>query len=160
MKWTKDKSIVLTQLCVAAFSVALLLLDLFAFRIVSWYTVLRGINGLHPQLEFILTVYLCSIFAWIFLYHMWKLLLCISQGEVFTAENIRHLRTVSWCCAGEAVICILNVLYWLSVNYLTFMIVPFMILAAAAVFMMLIVRIVKNVFQTAFEMKSELDLTI
>ena len=37
---------------------------------------------------------------------------------------------------------------------------PLFMLAAAAAFMALIVRIVKNVFQQAIAMKSELDLTV
>ena len=36
----------------------------------------------------------------------------------------------------------------------------FLVMAAAAAFMALIVRIVKNVFQQAIAMKSELDLTV
>jgi Flp pilus assembly protein TadB len=81
---------------------------------------------------------------------MWKLLSNMDKEQIFTAENIRHLRAVSWCCAGAAVICAVSALYY----------PPFIIAAAAAAFMMLIVRIVKNVFQTASDMKSELDLTI
>ena len=44
---------------------------------------------------------------------------------------------------------------WNSKYYL-----PFLLVAVTAAFMMLIVRVVKNVFQQAIEMKSELDLTI
>jgi hypothetical protein len=35
-----------------------------------------------------------------------------------------------------------------------------MIIAAAAAFMMMIVRVVKNIIQQAIDMKTELDLTV
>jgi len=150
MNWTKGKSIALTRVCIAVFAAALLLVDIFGYKLVSWYAVFRHINGLHPSLELLVSLYLLSIFAWVLLYNMWKLLANMDRDEVFTAANIRHLRIVSWCCAGAAIICLAC----------TFFYPPFIFAAVAAAFMMLIVRIVKNVFQTAAEMKSELDLTI
>lgn len=150
MNWTKGKSVFLTKICIFVFAAALLLADVFGYRLVVWYATLRGINGLHPSLELFISLYLLSIFAWILLYSLWRLLSNMERGEMFTAANIRYLRTVSWCCAGAAFICVLGALFYL----------PFIFVTVAAAFMMLIVRIVKNVFQTASEMKSELDLTI
>lgn len=150
MKWTKDKSIVLSRVCVGLFAAVLLAVDIFGYKLVVWYAHLRGMGGLHQGMMFMASLYTLSVFAWILLWHMWKLLSNMDKEQIFTAENIRHLRTVSWCCAGAAVICAVSALYY----------PPFIIAAAAAAFMMLIVRIVKNVFQTASDMKSELDLTI
>ena len=150
MKWTKDNSIALTRVCVAVFAAALLLVDIFGYRLVVWYAHLRNMGGLHQCLSFMISLYTLSIFAWILLWNMWKLLSNMDKGDVFTAANIKHLRTVSWCCGLAAVICAASAVYY----------PPFLFAAAAAAFMMLIVRIVKNVFQTASEMKSELDLTI
>ena len=150
MKWTKDKSILLTKICVAVFAAALLLVDIFGYRIVVWYAHLRGMGGLHQNLCFMFSLYTLSICAWPLLWQLWKLLESISIGQVFTEENIRRLRAVSHCCLYASVLCLASCSYYL----------PFGIVAVAAAFMMLIVRIVKNVFQTAYEMKSELDLTI
>ena len=60
------------------------------------------------------------------------------------------MRIVSWCCVWASVIGLLSAAYYL----------PFAFIAVAAGFMALIVRIVKNAFQQAIEMKDELDLTV
>lgn len=149
MNWSTDKSIILSRVCVAVFALLLAALDVGAYWIVGWYIRLRGMawqNGV----GMILTVYLCSIFGWILLLQMRSLLRNISRGEVFVAENVRCLRIVSWCCAAAGAICLVSTLCY----------VPFVIVAAAAGFMALIVRIVKNVFQQAIRMKDELDYTI
>ena len=99
---------------------------------------------------FVATVYACSVFAWLLLWRLWALLGNLRRGEVFTAQNVSCLRAVSWCCAGAAAICLLSALYYPS----------FLMVSAAAGFMCLIVRVVKNVFQQAIAMKTELDLTI
>ena len=88
--------------------------------------------------------------GWLLLWSMWRLLGNLRRERVFVAENVRSLRRVSWCCAAAASICLLSCLYYL----------PFIFAAGAAAFMALIVRIVKNVFQQAIAMKSELDLTV
>ena len=61
-----------------------------------------------------------------------------------------YLRSVSWYCIWVALICLVSCVCY----------VPFVFVAIAAAFMALIVRIVKNVFQQAISMKSELDLTV
>ena len=81
---------------------------------------------------------------------MWKLLQNLGRGKVFNEENVRLLTRVSWCCAAAAFICALGFVVY----------TPFLIPVAAAGFMALIVRIVRNVFQKALEMKNELDLMI
>ena len=53
-------------------------------------------------------------------------------------------------CVGAGAVCLVSCLYYL----------PFIAVAIAAGFMALIVRIVKNIFQQAIDMKAELDLTI
>ena len=149
MNWNKDKSIVLSQFCVCAFGLLLAVLDVFGYWLVGFFIRLRSMNW---QLEAVIlaAVYVCSVFAWIVLWRMWKLLGNIKAGRVFIPENIRHMRTVSWCCAAVALACLLAGLAYL----------PFFICAMAAAFMALIVRIVKNAFQQALLMKDELDFTV
>lgn len=89
-------------------------------------------------------------FAWLLLAQLWRLLRNIQAGRVFEEENVHILRAVSWCCAGAGLVCLGSTFWYL----------PFAAVAVAACFMALIVRIVKNVFQQALAMKSELDLTI
>ena len=69
---------------------------------------------------------------------------------IFDARNVALLRAVSWCCVGAGLICLVSGVYYL----------PFAVIAIAAGFMALIVRIVKNVFRQAILMKDDLDLMI
>ena len=149
MNWNKDKSILLSLICMSIFSVALAALDIGCYWAVSWFVQLRGLNR-ETVWYFIATVFGCSVFAWPLLWHLWRLLGSIKRGEVFTKENVRSLRAVSWCCVGAALLCAVSAFYYPS----------FLLVAVAAGFMSLIVRIVKNVFQQAIAMQSELDLTI
>ena len=149
MNWTKDRSIVLSQFCVGAFALLLLAIDILGYWLVGFFIQLRNMNW---QLGAVIlaAVYLCSVFAWIVLWRLWKLLGNIKAGRVFISENIGHMRTVSWCCAAVALACLLAGLAYL----------PFFICAMASAFMALIVRIVKNAFQQALLMKDELDFTV
>ena len=149
VNWSKDKSVLLSQICVAAFAALLLALDAGCWRLARWFAVWR----LHSTRNGVLlaaTVWICSVFGWVTLVKLWRLLGNLRRGEVFVLSNVSHLRAVSWCCACVSIICLGCCLYYL----------PFIFVAAAAGFMALIVRIVKNVFQQACAMQSELDLTI
>ena len=149
MNWTKDRSITLSIICVYVFAAILLAADIFCYRLTAWFISLRGMLW-QQGVGMMVTVYVCSVFAWVVLYCLWRLLKNLRQGEVFVDRNVRLMRIVSWCCAGVAGMCLVSVAWYL----------PFVFLAAAAAFMCLIVRIVKNVFQQAIAMKDELDLTI
>ena len=80
----------------------------------------------------------------------WQYVNNIRMQLVFDLRNVKLLRQVSWCCVGAGAVCLVSCLYYL----------PFIAVAIAAGFMALIVRIVKNIFQQAIDMKAELDLTI
>lgn len=149
MNWNEDRSISLSRVCVCAFALLLAGLDLFGYWLVGFFLRLRGMNG---QLGTVIlaAVYLCSVFAWIVLFRLWQLLGNIKAGRVVVQENISHMRTVSWCCAAVALVCLAAGLCYL----------PFFVCAMAAAFMALIVRIVKNAFQQALLMKDELDYTV
>ncbi len=149
MEWNSDKSLSLSRVCVAAFALLLLALDIGAYWAVGFFIRLRGMSWQSGVLM-MGTVYVCSVFAWITLWRLWRLLGNMMQARVFTEENVALLRGVSWCCAAVAAVCLVSALYYL----------PFFIAAMAAGFMALIVRIVKNVFQQAVGMKDELDYTV
>lgn len=149
MNWDKDKSIVLSRVGVCCFALLLAALDLGGYWAVGWFIRLRGMRW-QSGAWMMAALYVGSVFAWILLGKLWRLLGNLRSARVFTEENVALLRGVSWCCAGGALVCLLG-----SLAYL-----PFLFVALAAAFMALIVRIVKNVFQQALAMKSELDLTI
>ena len=149
MNWNADKSVRLSQVCVIVFAVLLLALDAGCYWAAGWFTRLRGMSG-QQRIWLMVTVYLCSIFAWILLARLWRLLRNIQAERIFEAENVRILRAVSWCCVGAGLICLAGAFWYL----------PFALVGVSACFMALIVRIVKNIFQQAITMKSELDLTV
>ena len=150
MNWNKDKSITLSQCCVIFFGAALLALDIFSPKIAGWYGTELSAIGLKSGTVLLAVIYSGSVFAWICLWKLWELLASIKRGDVFTAENVKRMRRVSWCCVWAAAICLAG--GFLSPSFILF--------GAAAAFMALIVRIVKNIFEQAVSMKSELDLTV
>lgn len=149
MKWTEDRSIALSQICLGIFAFLLAALDMGCYWAVGWFISLRGMPW-QSGLGLMAVIYLCSVFGWLLLHRLWGLLKSMKMGQVFTEENVRRLRWVSWCCAGAAAVCLLGCTFYL----------PLLFLAMAAGFMALIVRIVKNVFRQAGSMKAELDFTV
>ena len=150
MNWTRDKSIVLSLVCVGIFAAALLALDVGVYWLARRFFVeLRG-QPWQYALFTVVSVYLCSVPGWLTLASLWRLLRNLRAGTIFAPENVKLLRIVSWCCAAAALVTVVNALYYL----------PFLFVAVAEGFMALIVRIVKNAFQEAAAMRSELDLTI
>ena len=150
MNWTRDKSLLLSLFCIWLFALALLALDVGIWWFArQFFVTLRGKPWQYAAFT-VASVYIGSVPAWLTLWSLRQLLLHLRQGEVFTEENVRLLRRVSWCCAVVVPLTALNAIYYL----------PYLFIAVAAGFMALIVRIVKNAFQEAAAMRSELDLTI
>ena len=147
--WIESKSILLSQIGVLVFAGLLAALDIGGWWIVHWFASQRGLS--ETVARGILGVLLaCSVLGWLLLWAMWKLLGHLKAGRIFTPENLRLLQRISACCAGAAALCVLGCFFYL----------PFLVAVAAAAFMALIVRIVRNAFQTALEMKAELDFTV
>ena len=149
MNWNKDKSIALSQICVTVFAALLAALDIGAYRFSAWFVQVRLMRW-QLRVLLMISIYSGSIFAWICLYRLWRLIANIKRGAVFVGENVTHMRAISWCCVWAAAICLASAAYYLPLGFV----------AIAAGFMALIVRIVKNAFQQAIAMKDELDLTI
>lgn len=162
MRWDSKNSIVLSQVCVAVFALLLLALDIFVYPLATEFCSIVRYFGSHSYERLwvstnwqhaavlLAAVYVGSVFAWIVLWKLYRLLRRIKNGDVFDEQNVKLLRAISWCCFGAAAASLVG-----GAAY-----VPFVVIAIAAALMGLIVRIVKNVFQQAISMKSELDLTI
>lgn len=74
----------------------------------------------------------------------------IRKGEVFTARTVALIRGVSWCCIGLAVpFGFLGIYFQLS-----------WIVCVLALFLGLCLRVCKNAFEVANEIKEENDLTV
>lgn len=147
--WTKDLSIRLSVFFTRLFLVLLGVGILFAPRIVGWCLELTG--GRPVFVDRICAAFYCCVGpAAVLLVSLDRLLAGISRGEVFTQGNIILLRCCSWCCMAVAVICL----------GFTVTLFYFLLVAAAAAFVGLILRVVKNVFQQAMALKEENDYTI
>lgn len=148
--WNRNKSIVLSKLFVLVFIIALALVAIFAPWIIGWldkYSV--NINTWQYSM-FLTTIYSGSIVAGFLLVSLYRLLNNISKSELFTKQNTKLMRWISWCCFIGAAICGISSLYYL----------PWFIVCVSAGFMGIIVRIVKNLVQEAVSLKEENDFTI
>ena len=94
--------------------------------------------------------YPSAVFASIILYSLLKLLFNIKKEIIFTIENAKYLRVVSWCCFVIGLITFAGGFFYM----------PFMFVAAAGGFTGMLLRVLKNVMQSAVELREENDLTI
>ena len=150
--WDDEKSITLTRCVVVAALIGSIAMTLGGPWVTAWFI---AVAGLHPSAGLTATLlvlgYACAALAIGMLVSLYKFLRRIEKGEVFVPENVAALRRISWCCAGAAVLCLAAVFICYR---------PFAVLAAAAGFMALLVRVLKNAFAQAVRMKNELDYTI
>jgi hypothetical protein len=113
-----------------------------------------GRAGIYDGVASALTLYLCyacCVPALVALFRLDRLLSNIMKDLVFTEENVRALRVISWCCFAEALILTVAALYFAPIIFAV---------AAVAAFFGLILRVVKNVIDAAVALKSENDFTI
>ena len=94
--------------------------------------------------------YPSAVFAGVILYSLLKLLFNIKKGDTFIRANVTYLRIVSWCCFIIAIITLIGGFFYM----------PFMYIAAAGGFLGMLLRVLKNVMQSAVEIAEENQLTI
>lgn len=145
----KSFSATLTLVLCYIFSACLAFMCFFAPTVFRWYFV--GYRNL-PSVATTVTVtfYVCVPFAAIALYLLIKTLLRIKKREVLVSENVSAMRGLSWCCVAVCVITgVAGIIYF-----------PFFFIFAASGFFALILRVIKNVFAYAVDVKDENDYTI
>ena len=120
----------------------------FAPYITSWYFGSGAVDQTH--LAFRVTIYICALPAIFLLLLLDRLLRNIRKNAIFEELNVKLLRGISWLCIVVGVITLAGGFFYSS----------FFLVAAAAAFCGLIVRVVKNVFEHAIELKEENDYTI
>lgn len=150
MRWNKSKSILLSKLCIVAFALAGIILMFLAPCAVKGVMLNREGEYINAEIYFLASFYTLTAPMFTALFFLYRLLCNISKGRVFVEENIRCMRMLSWACYGASFICVLSCLYYL----------PYLLIAVGAAFMGLILRIVKNVFAEAVNIKEENDFTI
>ena len=150
MDWNKDRSLWLSKICIKLFTITMIVVAVFAPKIFSVLIEVRVayLGGTLPY--FLISTYTACVPAVIALAGLWRLLDNIEKGDVFIDNNVQILRMLSWRCIFAGVICLFSSSYYL----------PFLIIAAAASFVGLLLRIVKNVFARAVEIKQDNDFTI
>lgn len=147
--WTHRRSSLLSLILCVVFLAALLVAVVTGPWLVRRFlTLLSQEDALFPLL--LTALYLCAVPAAVALVTLIRLLYSLRQDEVFTEQNVRRIRWLSWCCAAVAVVCLVCGCFYL----------PFLLIMVAAGFMALILRVIKNVFAAALELKEENRLTI
>ena len=151
-KWSCRQSILLTKICILLFSTAyigvIITCPLLTRRFLYYG---YGAMGIYKGTWlFNVTIYFCAVPIGVLLWNLWKLVGDIGLEEIFTGENIRRLRIISWMCFAVAFICLLSMAYDFFWG----------IFAACMVFMGMLIRVIKNTFERARELKEEVDYTI
>lgn len=154
MMWNSKKSAtlsivvcwgVVTALTIAAF--------LCPWLVNEWFGSYRGWNLAsvkYMMTLFVVTFYPCAVLGYAALYNLIRLLFNIRQEQIFIHRNVAYLRRISWCCFGVATITLASCVFY----------VPYLMVGVAAGFAGLMLRVVKNVMQSAVEIREENELTI
>lgn len=147
--WSGKKSTLLSLIVTVVFLIAALAVMGFGPSIITWYL---SVSGNPDSLRAVLlwAVYTTCPVGIAALILLLQLLLNIRAGKVFVARNVSCLRAISWCCALLAALLLAE-----GCSYL-----PLLFLGAAAAFVFLILRVIKNVMAAAVELQSDHELTI
>jgi hypothetical protein len=150
--WDSKKSVILSIVCtrvtIALAVVVAALLPLLIDRGFFSGSVFRISDVVAEKLMPIYYV-LCAP-GLVALFHANALLMAIRSGDVFSGANVRYLRVISWCCFAAGAIFAIGARGSLAL----------LLIAAAAAFAGLIIRVVKNVLETGVDLKDENDYTI
>lgn len=154
--WNNNKSLFLSRVLTIAAAGVAVFVAFFIPTIADWYQYMMTVEAagiLDRETMFIpmcISLYVCDALALAALWNLHVLLGNISRDEVFVPKNTSCLRRISWICMAAGVVCIIFGL-WSSI---------FAFVGMVAIMFGLIMRVLKNVFEKAVEIKSENDFTI
>ena len=94
--------------------------------------------------------YLSAVAVEIAMFHMVRLLRNILRAELFTRENVSHIRCVRWCCFWVSLVCLFAFFGFPSMIFIS----------TIMAFLALVVTVVGQVMKAAVELREENDLTI
>lgn len=154
--WNSKRSIILTKFCILALMLTSVIMMFCGKYLISRFLTLTGGARINISNEFsfyIITFisYILGIIALLTLFCMLRFIVNLENDLVFVPQNIKWLRFISYGCLSAGLLLIIATVVYHKL---------FLVLSLAALFMMLIVRVIKNAFEQAVEMKEELDLTI
>lgn len=149
--WSQDKSLVLSCICTRVV-IALLFMLAITLPFAARTGFFDGRYLIQPTfVALVLPVYYAfCVPAIVALFSLDRMLAAIRRGEVFTKANVRLLRIISWACFVAAVVLLVS----------SVVSIVFAVIALLAAFFGMILRVVKNLFAAAVELKAENDFTI
>lgn len=150
------KSIIMThiivRLCYIVLGILTVALPIILNRGIFSFDVLYDIK------EYVLTAfYLVMPAGFLALICLDKILVNIKKDLVFDIKNVHLLKNISYACLYASIIGLISFVVVL-VNGTMFE--TLIILSSGEFFMFLVVRVVKNIFESAIKLKEENDLTI
>lgn len=151
--WNKTKSLMLSITLVYALMFLLAALLFCIPAISKWYETISSSVGFIKGEIFIpicIMLYICDFFGICAVLALRTLLNNISKDKVFIEQNTKCLRIISWCCIFVGITFCIFGLWRLSFFFGAFF----------AFFLGLVMRVLKNVFEKAVEIKTENDFTI
>jgi hypothetical protein len=147
--WTKPKSLVLsliiTRLMFFVFAAGFITLPWLVKMYINYTN-----KSLDIYIPLLITLYSSLLPATAALISLDRLLANIRKSIIFVKKNVIILRILSWCC------------FVVSIIYLVFgwFYIISLLISFASAFFGLILRVLKNVFEQAVELKEENDFTI
>ncbi len=148
--WTSKKSTELSLIVCAVMALFILAFSCVAPWLFKRYFFEYRNFGTGIYITVLLCYYPSALLGECALFTLVKMLFAIRRGDPFCRENVRRLRLISAFCFCVAIITFAG----------GFMYIPFFYICAATGFVGLILRVVKNVMQSAVEMREESDLTV
>lgn len=146
--WTKSKSVVLSSVLVKVVFVAMIAALFFVPKFVHWYD--KSLVGQPLFIWICAFMYAMMTVGFFALFTLNTLLTNIKRGDVFIHRNVTCLRVLAYYCLAAG-----GLFFAIGFYRPTLFIVAF-----AAVFLSLILRVVKNVFEAAVALREENDTVI
>lgn len=152
--WNKTKSLLLSRILTAVMTFIILILTFFIPALSELYSDFSSDRGLfaviNVTIPLCITLYICEVLALFAMHSLSVLLGNLNRDEVFVNSNTVCLRRISWACMLAGFVLFIFGL-WRFI---------FIIAAYFAILLGLVMRVLKNVFEKAVEIKSENDFTI
>lgn len=146
---TKLATIVMIIVCAAADIFGYYICQFVWSEIVTWeHRLITNYSVAFPML--IALFYVCTIFAYVILFSVLKLLNNMKKNKVFIKDNTSLMKNMAISCFAIFALCVAGMAIWPSILFI----------GVVGLFMGLIVQCVRVVMDKAIDMRDELDLTV
>ncbi len=155
MKWNNHKSVTITKYLIIIIQLSIVGLAIFGYWFFNNYKMYGSFRILRTSLDkylllFIFSSYFVLLVGFYIMSNLSKLVNNIDEEEIFTLENIQLLRYISWACFVISLVGLLSTFYYYA----------WFVIFVVGIFMGMLLRVIKNVFSRALEIKEENDLTV